>query len=395
MKKSTAGPSLMKFPRFKQSFYILVSLFFILYVGVIHSEEPDLPVTRSIFYITDREKPRIPLSFAPDVAPPFLPESQKLERIESSLENYVQKAVASGWMPAASVAIYWQNLPLVDADAGLSDERVVPIASLTKSFTAVMVMQLAERGFLELDRPVAEIPYSIPGDTAKNPITLRHLLQHTSGIPYGGHTSVWTPGTRFQYSNQNYRYLAEIIQKVSHLSYPDYLQKNILTPLGMDHTRCSSVYVGHSGISSTRADLNHFGIMLASGGQFRGVRILRKESLVEMVQPPSYLKKTDNMDYYSHGFRVEVRDGHIHSFYHTGVWNGTLAEVRVFPEDGLHVVQLATPPSYEDPSFKDYRWKATDLSNRYISEFRKSIDRSAYRVSQGGDSSGKSLFDQS
>jgi len=91
------------------------------------------------------------------------------------------------------------------------------------------------------------------------------------------------------------------------------------------------------------------------------------------------------MFYYSHGFRVEVKEGQVLSFYHTGVWNGTLAEVRVFPEVGVHVVQLANPPSYQARTFKEYRFRALELSNRFAMEYGK---RMKMHASGPGESTG-------
>lgn len=294
--------------------------------------------------------------------------SRKTDYLTHEMDQTVNEAVRNHWMPVAKIGIYFGNRVLLDVKAGSFPGHPVPIASLTKSFTAILVMQLAERGFLQLDQPVSDFGILLDGDNRAHPLTVRHLMQQTSGIGYGGTSIRREPGTSFEYSNSNYRLLAQLIQKVTGKSYPAVLKEQITDPLGMKSTYSSPVYMGHSGISSTEKDLQTFGAMLASGGQWKGQRILRQDSLEEMLQPPPFMKVEKNMFYYSHGFRVEVKDGRFLSFYHTGVWNGTLAEVRVYPESGIYIVQLATPPSYKDKTFQEYRWRAVELAGQFAIE---------------------------
>lgn len=130
------------------------------------------------------------------------------------------------------------------------------IGSQSKSFTALAIAQLAEAGKLELDAPVQTyIPWfrvADEGDSAK--ITIRHLLQHTSGLSGAGY-SVILPhdasleeaarslaqarltapvGTRFQYFNLGYDVLGYLVELRSGQTYADYLRANIFAPLGMN-----------------------------------------------------------------------------------------------------------------------------------------------------------------
>lgn len=143
-----------------------------------------------------------------------------------------------------------------------------PIASITKVITATAVLQLAERGKLELEDPVvkhlAGFPY--PG------ITLKHLLSHTSGLDsYDGYfASVLEahpdtvfhnadviaqmarhpqplksePGQRSRYNNLNFILLALVVEAASGQSFQQYVTEHILRPAGMSHTRWSPVYSG-------------------------------------------------------------------------------------------------------------------------------------------------------
>ncbi|WP_270568306.1 serine hydrolase domain-containing protein [Bacillus sonorensis] len=130
------------------------------------------------------------------------------------------------------------------------------IASLTKQFTAVAIMQLHEKGLLKTSDPVQlYLPDYPNGDR----ITIKHLLSHTSGIPdfleeelldieltlstldqfislFVDKPLEFTPGQRFSYSNSGYILLAKIIETVTDDSYEHNIQKLIFEPLGMKNS---------------------------------------------------------------------------------------------------------------------------------------------------------------
>lgn len=141
-------------------------------------------------------------------------------------------------------------------------------ASITKTFTAVAIMQLRDRGQLSLDDPILKyVPelkrvHSPSEDDWISKVTLRYLLSHSAGFqgptwPYTEgkpwqpfEPTEWSqlvammpyqelsfaPGTKFQYSNPGFIYLGKVIEKISGDPYETYIQKNILTPLGMTRT---------------------------------------------------------------------------------------------------------------------------------------------------------------
>lgn len=133
------------------------------------------------------------------------------------------------------------------------------IASTSKHFTAMAVLLLAEDGLLDVDDAVRKHLPELPQLSADGP-TLRHLLTHTSG--WRGHDELWAiahgltftrpgpglpamarqselnfePGTHMVYSNGGYFLLAKIVERVSGLSYDDFLKKRLFGPLGMPDT---------------------------------------------------------------------------------------------------------------------------------------------------------------
>jgi CubicO group peptidase (beta-lactamase class C family) len=148
------------------------------------------------------------------------------------------------------------------------------IGSITKSFTALAVMQLVEAGLVELDAPVQRyIPwFQVADPQASAQITVRQLIHQTSGLPQLYETQLWTaqdegaleravrflknvelshpPGQSFGYSNSNYETLGLIVQLVSGLSYEDYIEQHIFVPLDMQHSFASQDAAMRDGMAS-------------------------------------------------------------------------------------------------------------------------------------------------
>ncbi len=169
-------------------------------------------------------------------------------------------------VPGVSVMVIRNGEEILTANYGLANlETAAPclgntnyrLASVTKEFTAMAVMILAERGKLSLDD---HLPKFFPGfPQFGNAITVRHLLTHTSGllayedlIPAGTTVQVkdhdvvellrrqdktmFPPGGKFHYSNTGYAFLAMIAQTVSGVSFAQFLHDNIFQPIGMHDT---------------------------------------------------------------------------------------------------------------------------------------------------------------
>jgi CubicO group peptidase (beta-lactamase class C family) len=134
------------------------------------------------------------------------------------------------------------------------------LASVTKQFTAAGILRLVEQGQIELDQPVGDHLQDFPFAG----VTVRHLLNQTSGIPdvymslakqhrkeFGDSLRITDvvdlirrhppraklPGDEYRYSNTNYVLLAGVIESVSGMSYEDFMREELFEPLGMKHTR--------------------------------------------------------------------------------------------------------------------------------------------------------------
>jgi D-alanyl-D-alanine carboxypeptidase len=185
-----------------------------------------------------------------------------------ALDAYVETTLATHKLPGASIAVVKDGQLVVAKGYGLSnveastkatENTVYQLASVTKQFTAAATLMLVEDGKLSLDAKVTELLPGLPA--AWSPVTIRHLLSHTSGIK--SYTDVFgarqtpgdtvftsagivalvadaplqfTPGERFAYSNTGYYLLGLVIEKVSGKKYGDFLAERIFTPLGMTST---------------------------------------------------------------------------------------------------------------------------------------------------------------
>ncbi|OQR57503.1 serine hydrolase [Bacillus sp. CDB3] len=133
------------------------------------------------------------------------------------------------------------------------------IGSITKTVVAVSIMQLREKGKLNIEDNVNKYIPSFPAD--KN-ITLRNLLTHTSGLPEQGQGSVdaasrlklvtwigaqtlqFPAGTGWRYTDYNYMVLAYIVEKITNEPLADYVKENIFTPVGMHESGMGATFPG-------------------------------------------------------------------------------------------------------------------------------------------------------
>ncbi|SFE34569.1 CubicO group peptidase, beta-lactamase class C family [Paenibacillus algorifonticola] len=199
-------------------------------------------------------------------APVSAIEVRNKEEILKKIDDYVIKNMKVNHIKGTSVAIvnnddvfYAQGYGAFSDGRGITGSTPFPVASLSKSFTALAVLQLVEQGLVDLDAPYASyFPDLLPEDQRIRDITVRHLLNQTSGLndkvepdmtrspQYQSlkeiNRSLNTvklandPGKAYSYHNPNYQYLALLVEKVSGQSFSAYLEKNVFEPLGMSDT---------------------------------------------------------------------------------------------------------------------------------------------------------------
>ena len=189
----------------------------------------------------------------PDTIGPKVDALVQAEMTKSHVPGLVLAIVKNGKM-IKSATYGFAN---IDSKTPVTMDSAFVLASLSKSFVATGIMMLVEQGKLHLDDPISKYLDGTP-DTWKK-ITIRNLLNHTSGIPDFLNENIvvdnkpdgldqrlldalakrplhFAPGDNWSYSNSNYHLLGMIIHKVTGKTYGDFLRERVFTPLGMTHT---------------------------------------------------------------------------------------------------------------------------------------------------------------
>lgn len=207
------------------------------------------------------------ISAPPVFAQTSLAQTKSLSQNQlKEFEDFVARQMAAEKVPGISIG-YLKDDEIWAKGYGYADlenkfpakaESMYRLASVTKPMTAAAVLQLAEKGKINLD---AEVQTYVPYFPKKNfPVTVRQLLGHLGGISHyqdydkEGHFRdrkttreaiavfenfelVAEPGTRFSYSSYGYNLLGAIIESAAGVSYADYMRENVWKPLGMNDIR--------------------------------------------------------------------------------------------------------------------------------------------------------------
>jgi CubicO group peptidase (beta-lactamase class C family) len=179
------------------------------------------------------------------VAPNLFADTGSAPRSPEAQVDALFSGIAGKEAPGASVLVIQSGRVMLSKSYGFANlEHRVPnapetkfrLASVTKPFTAIAILQLREAGRLDLDAPIGRYLPNVPhGDR----ITVRHLLNHTSGLGNSGSDPLqFSPGERVNYTNEGYRLLGRIVESVSGGSWEEYLKEHILVPLAMTSTGC-------------------------------------------------------------------------------------------------------------------------------------------------------------
>ncbi len=184
------------------------------------------------------------------------------------LRDLANKMVRENQTPGVVALVVQKGKVVAEARAGWADlehqvpmrrESVHELASVSKQFTAVGILELIDQGKLKLDAKLSDFVSNPPEAWSK--ITVEHMLQHTSGLPdYLGQDAnltettstdrllariaaaplVFEPGTKWEYSNSGYMALGHIISRISDKSFGAFIQDQVLQPAGMKTARIAN-----------------------------------------------------------------------------------------------------------------------------------------------------------
>lgn len=226
------------------------------------------------------------------------PRVTKAQKIDKLMHEVYQKGVFNGSVLVAEKGkiIYQKSFGYANAETKekLVKEAVFNIGSVSKTFTAMAITMLKQKGKLSYDDPVQKYWPKL----AYAGITLRHLLSHTSGLPeymkffkklWKDKSKIATnrdvlnilvkdkpkathkPGERWKYCNTGYVLLALVVEKVSGVNFPEFLQQNIFKPLQMNHTTVNTRYLNQKITNLARGhvfDVNKRQLTLPKGAQY-------------------------------------------------------------------------------------------------------------------------------
>lgn len=316
------------------------------------------------------------------------------DQIDRHITRYMESMVTPGmamalfdWEKCARISTY--GFSDLEKHSPVAPTTLFGIGSITKSFTAVAVVQAVEEGRVNLHTPVhAYLPW-FQVRTQYAPITLHHLLTHSSGIvgvidqspdpraavwALRDTETAWPPGSHFYYSDAGYQVLALILEEVFGKPFPAILQTHIFDRLGMaasapaiTHTirhRMAQGYqslyddrppstryplipapwievvAGDCCIAATAEDLAKFGQMLLNQGQGLYGSVLSPAGFCLLTQQPM---ETGREFAYGYGLEIHRRGTFMH-LAHSGGMPGYEAFLAVDTDTRLGVVLLQTRP---------------------------------------------------
>jgi CubicO group peptidase (beta-lactamase class C family) len=304
-----------------------------------------------------------------------------------AVDAYVEDFLREQRIPGVALAVVEGDEVVYARGYGVADPSGRPVTAQTpfiigstgKSFTALAVMQLVETGKVDLDAPVRQyLPWFDLGDGA---ITVRHLLNHTSGIPVGvGQESLTSndsdagalerhvreinesqlahrPGTTHEYANANYQIAGMIVQTVSEQSFEAYMQRSILDPLEMGCSYTSKVEAQEHGLAggyhywfgfpfpagdtpyprqrmpsgyliSCAEDMGKALIPHLNGGAYHGVQLLSADGIAELHRPALA------------GYAMGWQTSYFGVLHHSGAVPDYGSEILLYPRKNLGIAVL-------------------------------------------------------
>ncbi len=310
--------------------------------------------------------------------------------VYQEIDNYINQSLSANRIPGLQLGIVQQGKVLYqhaygEAERGRDMAITTPmfIGALTQSFTATAVMQLVDAGKVDLDASVQTyLPDFQVRSAASGQITVRQLLNQTSGLsPLAFHGALpagasiqdrmlslrrarltAAPGERFQSFDPNYVILGRIIEKVSGMPYEEYLHRNILAPLEMNHTYTSVVtaqtdrlaqgYIAVLGYPVARNqhfhpydlpaaylisnvnDLTKFLLAQMSNGRYNDTQLVSPQSMAQMLAPD-----TAAGSQYAMGWYVQ-QSPYGQMIYASGDLNAFHADMMMYPAHNLGFVIL-------------------------------------------------------
>jgi D-alanyl-D-alanine carboxypeptidase len=324
---------------------------------------------------------------------------EAFERVGQAVEAYLPLTHAAG----AALAVTDDHDTLGAVVRGFADvasgrpvgpDTRFQIGSISKSFSALCVLQEEAKGTLALDASINELVPGLHLPEPFGPITLHHLLTHTSGLRIGVEHGPWShvervrarelpptfpPGERFWYSNLGYKLVGFALEHATGTPIQDLLMERVLGPLGMSRSSAAIVEVERAeaavgyeplqgdrpahlnhplapavwqpsntadgSIVSTATDMCEYARLVLNGGRGPHGELLDAGAFARWIGP--HVVSDERGSRYGYGWDVVERDGR-RVVRHTGGTVGFTALLEIWPDDGLGMVVLLNGHGVKD-----------------------------------------------
>ena len=331
--------------------------------------------------------------------------TDSIKKIECFIDSIALGQMESFEIPGLAIGFIMNNriiyskgfgIQSLDSKIPVTNSTLFHMASVSKTFVATAIVQLVEQNKISLDSTlVYYLPYFRMDDERYKSITIKHVLSHSSGIPdvddyewdkpqyddlaaeryVKGFTDKklkFNPGERFSYCNAGYDIMADVISKVSGLTFEEYMKKNIFEPIGMvnstfqktkvpeylatcPHVLDSNlnmsvskiypynrIHAPSSTLHSNLHDMLMWARMLLNGGIINNKQIINPKSY-ELLTTPQIPK--GNQDSMCLGWHLSYL-GNKKMYSHTGGDIGYSTFFAFLPEDSIAVVVMGNNRQY-------------------------------------------------
>jgi CubicO group peptidase (beta-lactamase class C family) len=332
------------------------------------------------------------------------------------IETFLQSLIDTGSIPGIAIAITNKQDILYSKGFGVTNmqtkEKLQPshvfhIASISKTFTATAVMQLVDKGKINIDTALVNyLPYFRMDDERYKMITIKQMLNHTSGMPDvedyewekgiddEGAAERYTksltdmklvsnPGTEYHYSNIAFDVMADLIAKVSGTSFEKYIKENILYSIDMVESSFyapeikkslrTSPHIGKppvvsstypynrmhapsSTLNTNVMELSHWAIANMNGGKYRDYQIISPETHLLMMTPTFIINNEHKISIGLSWFMYPYQG--ITNYEHGGSDLGYKSLLTLIPEKNLSLIILS---NLEEIRMYDARNKIRDI----------------------------------
>jgi len=315
-------------------------------------------------------------------------ETQNKDDLKARIDTYLNASVVNGFSGAVLIAIKGDiilskgyGLANKEQNVPNSPETVYDICSVTKQFTGAAILKLAEENKLKMESPISNFFENLPED--KKGITIHQLLTHTAGFDHGSTDDfeltsmdmyfsdlfeselLFTPGSKYTYSNAGYSILGRVIELVSGQDYETYLSEKLFQPSGMQHTGyllpdwskstiANEYLLNVSNESSHIAHYKEDGeiarTLLANGGihstnediykwyqALKSNKILSQKSF-EKLTKPHVAEYEDESSHYAYGWAVFTSKRGTKVITHNGFNGISYNEFVWFPEEDVLIL---------------------------------------------------------